>query len=260
MFTCLVYHGLSDCQFGSEPTQYTIRFEVFHEHMEWLRRNHYVVEDFNKLRIRLVKGEAFPNRYVVLTFDDGYRTNLLVTSFLSGVGYSSTFFLTAEYCQSGGKYFANEDEIQQLVTDGMHSVGTHGYAHRPFGVLSKVDLISEMTRSKMWLEQIVGQPIEFVAAPEGSISRLVIKQSSALGYRLIGTSVQRQNSRSVLESTGIVNRIGIRRTWDMDTFVAIVKGEPGLYKRRQVRALLLALPKRMLWHYTEIRAKLRRYS
>jgi len=256
-FACLAYHGLSDCQFGSEPTQYTISFDVFREQMAWLKRNLYVVEDFGKLHTRLARGEAFPDRYIVLTFDDGYRTNLLAAELLSELGYSATFFLTAEYCQSGGKYLNSEDEIRQLVADGMHSVGTHGYGHRPLGVLSGSDLVSELSRSKTWLERIIARPVEFMAAPGGSTSRFMLKQSLALEYCLIGTSVERLNIRPVLQSTKTVNRVGIRRDWGIKTFVSIVQGEPSFYRQRQVRAILLSLPKRVRWHYADIRRRRR---
>lgn len=255
-FACLVYHGLSDCRLGSDPTQYTISFEVFKKQVTWLKQNLYIAEDFSRFCSRLAAGEALPEQYVLLTFDDGYRTNLLAAELLSELGYSATFFLTAEYCQSGGKYLADEDEIQQLVVDCMCSVGTHGYGHRPLGVLSKMDLVNELMRSKGWLEQIVARPVEFMAAPDGSISRLVIEQGLALGYRLVGTSVERPNARSVLESTRTVNRVAIRRNWDMDTFLAIIRGESTFYGRRQVRALFLDLPKRVLWNYSEMRKRL----
>ncbi len=59
----------------------------------------YVVEGLSDLEQRLLRRRGIPERYVVMTFDDGHRSNLRAAEILCRAGAQATFFLIRDFCR-----------------------------------------------------------------------------------------------------------------------------------------------------------------
>lgn len=76
----------------------------------------------------------------------------------------------------------NDEEICTISqTPGM-TVASHGQYHTSLPAISADDLAKELTASRHYLEQIVGQPVKAIAFPYGDYSQQVVDACEKAGY------------------------------------------------------------------------------
>ena len=238
-FACLTYHVI-----GDSAGQYRLSAKQFQNQLALLQREAYVIDGFEGLELRLRSGQSLPSRYVVLTVDDGHVSALWAADLLGRCGGHASFFLTRDRCASKAGYL-RENDIRELRRGGF-SVGTHGVTHRGLTFLPKDHCIAELTESKRWLEDVIGEEVRYIAAPGGFINARVMKSAYECGYVLLGTCNEWMNSPATTALPGTVNRVNVRRRFSLQAFRHIVEGHPGFYLWRQIRATALAVPKRLM--------------
>jgi peptidoglycan/xylan/chitin deacetylase (PgdA/CDA1 family) len=106
----------------------------------------------------------------------------------------------------------------------------------------------ELIDSKIWLEDIIGAEVRYMAAPGGYINDRVTEACLSAGYHLIGNSVEWWNRVSGHMTCHTVNRVTLRRGWPIETFEAILRRDPLFYLKRQLRRAMLATPKQVILH------------
>ena len=237
-FISLMYHNLE----SGQENRYTVSEATFSQQITWLIDAGYVVEGFPELARRLVCQEI-PPRYVVLSFDDGHRSNLRAAEILRHAGAQATFFLTRDYCRQRAD-FLRDDEIKVLAN--LCSVGSHGLSHAPLSRLGMLQLRSELAESRAWLEDLISRPVTSFSAPGGFISAAVVRLAWSLGYTMAGNSVEWWNEAAVVARTRLVNRVTIRQGMTLKSFIRAVEGEPGYLISRRMRANILGLVKRVV--------------
>ena len=237
-FISLMYHNLG----SGQENRYTVSEATFGQQISWLVDTGYVVEGFPELARRLVCQEI-PSRYVVLSFDDGHRSNLHAAEILRSTGAQATFFLTHDYCRQRAD-FLRDDEIKALAN--LCSVGSHGLSHAPLSRLGTPQLRSELAESRAWLEDLIGKPVTTFSAPGGFISPAVLRLAWSLGYTMAGNSVEWWNEAAVVARTRLVNRVTIRQGMALQSFIRAVEGAPSYLIGRRMRASVLGLVKRVV--------------
>lgn len=237
-FACINYHAV-----GSGSGQYAIDEAAFRQQLAFLSSEGYAVEGFEQFEERLKCSAPIPARYVTLTVDDGHESSLWVAEMLAAHSFSATFFVTRDRCRYKSGY-VREEQVRQLRHDGF-SVGTHGTSHRKLTFLPLQQAAAELHESKSWLESVLGEPVNYMAAPGGYINRKLLQIAYGCGYRLVGTCSEWMNP-GVLPVPGTVNRVNIRRHFSLADFRRILEGNTGFYCWRQIRAAALALPKQFL--------------
>ena len=132
---------------------------------------------------RLHRGGGFPDRSLVITFDDGYQS-VYDEAFptLDRYGMSATIFLAV-----GERRLLNPDarlpslnarpmlswhEISQMHRSGIH-LGAHTLTHPDLTRLSVDRLIAEVCESKATIEEVLGEPLACFAYPYGYYDRRV---------------------------------------------------------------------------------------
>ena len=139
-FVALMYHGLREHPKG----EYSVALSEFEKQLQWLKGEGFVIEGFPELEARLVCGDI-PQRYVVMTFDDGHKGDLRTAETLRKIDSQATFFLTKEFCQHVPG-FLPESEIRELST--LCSIGSHGVTHLPLIQISTEQMQWELAESK----------------------------------------------------------------------------------------------------------------
>jgi peptidoglycan/xylan/chitin deacetylase (PgdA/CDA1 family) len=238
-FACLTYHMI-----GEGRGQYTLGERQLREQLAFFRDEGYVVESFEELEVRLRLDRRFPERYVVLTVDDGHESSLRAAELFEASGCRATFFITRDRALKKARYL-REPEIRELRKRHF-SIGTHGTTHRKLTFLSESACIEELEGSKRWLEQVLGEEVRYMAAPGGYINARVLHLACDRGYLLTGTCSEWTNSVTTMCLPGSVNRVNIRQHFSLEVFRRAVEGKPGFYFGRQVRAAALWVPKQML--------------
>lgn len=73
-------------------------------------------------------------------------------------------------------------QIRELSLSPFITIGSHGYYHNDLARINIDDAKQEMIRSKQYLEDITGQPVNSLAFPYGSYSSDVIHAAKSTGY------------------------------------------------------------------------------
>lgn len=226
-FPVLIYHHLAD----PPRSKYQIRPSVFETQLQYLQSEGFVVEGFRECEVRLETGN-FPERYVIISFDDGSKSNLVAAELLEKYRFQATFFIIKRLCGTD-PFFLNEPEAVELAQQ--FSVGSHGLTHRPLSFLPLADLQVELSESKKWLEDLTGEKVHFLSVPEGYINRTVIENALNKGYRLIGQSVEWWNMPHRINKTRLVHRIAIHPHYSLREFEKVLHQHLPFYIWRRVR-------------------------
>jgi peptidoglycan/xylan/chitin deacetylase (PgdA/CDA1 family) len=174
----LTYHSVAD---GPSPLE--IPPAVFAEQMEWLKANTNVVP-LGEIVTALANHKSFPERAVVLTFDDGFRDfHIAAAPVLLRLKLPAIVFLPTAHV--GGKNdwagqpawvapqpLMDWPDIRGLAEKGIE-FGSHSVTHPDVTTLSPAQLAGELERSKKEIESHTGRPAEFFCYPYGRWSRAV---------------------------------------------------------------------------------------
>jgi peptidoglycan/xylan/chitin deacetylase (PgdA/CDA1 family) len=237
-FACLNYHLI-----GEGSGQYTLSEKRLRDQLSFFYREGYLAEGFEELEARLRAKHQFPQKYAVLTIDDGHESSMRAADLLEATGCRATFFVTRDRALKRPGYL-REQEIRELRKRGF-SVGAHGTSHRKLTFLGESDCIEELQGSKRWLEQVLGESVRYMAAPGGFINARVLQLACGLGYILTGTCSEWMNSVNTMRLPGTVNRVNVRQHYSARDFQHAVTGDPAFYLGRQARAAALWFPKQM---------------
>lgn len=242
-FACLMYHSLSDGRYPDRLyPKYTTTQAKFAEHLRVLRGEGFTLDSFADLERRLAAGETLPERYGVLTFDDGHKSSLDLAEEMRRQETRATFFLTSNYCRERDD-FLQPDEIRSLAAEGF-DFGAHGVTHRALGHLPLDAMQSELRESKGWVEEVLGRPITSMSLPAGQGSPAVLEAAFGLGYRLVGNS--REDTNHALRLPSAVNRFVVLASYDAAQVRQLAEGSRAYIWKRRLRSALIYLPKRML--------------
>jgi peptidoglycan/xylan/chitin deacetylase (PgdA/CDA1 family) len=245
-FACLTYHGI-----GDETDQYTVGLDQLCSHLGFLRGEGYVVEGFEQLEARIRGRIGIPLNYAVFTMDDGLECTMAAADLLARYAFRATFFITQERCVRKPGYI-RLPQIRELRRAGF-SLGTHGATHRILTHLAPGACADELRESKSWLEDVLGEPVRYMSAPGGYVSRRVLSQAYAHGYSLVGTCREQLNSNR-MPLPGTVSRVNVRRHFSAAAFRHILQGNAAFYALRQIRSLALWVPKELFaWGWSQLR-------
>ena len=202
----LMYHKVNDLW----PNPTTVPTEVFAEQMRLLAELGYAPVSLDAVRDHYLDGLELPARAVLITFDDGYRDNLLnALPILREHGFPAVLFAPVGFLDDGRPLPHEEtlhalgvrnatlawDELAELEAGGVR-VESHGIGHRPQSELEPAQAFREIALSKLRLEERLGREVEAYAFVKGSQADFRPEHASLVqqaGYKLAFTSVSGAN-------------------------------------------------------------------
>jgi peptidoglycan/xylan/chitin deacetylase (PgdA/CDA1 family) len=167
-----LFHTLDD-----EPANISFAPQRFRRGMARLSQAGYRTLGLLQAVDCLRRRTGFPERSVVLTFDDGYRT-VYSEAFpvLQRYGFAATVFLTVgerglagstgRLPSLGGHAMLAWDEIREMQRWGI-TFGAHTLTHPHLGRLPVDRIEAEVCESKAIIEEALGQPVASFAYPFG---------------------------------------------------------------------------------------------
>jgi peptidoglycan/xylan/chitin deacetylase (PgdA/CDA1 family) len=194
LLALLAFHKIGPAPGGWETWSY-IPEATFADYLRHLREAGWRVLDLAAFLHGLTAPETLPRRSALLTFDDGYRSNLTVAvPWLRRFDCPAVMFVPTDFI--GGKNsFDNDiepeeaictwDELRELERAGV-AVQSHGCSHRAFSDLTPAEQQAELVRSRAVLEEGLGRPVEVFSFPYGDDGREQGSTGDALrraGYR-----------------------------------------------------------------------------
>ena len=203
----LMYHKVNDLP----NNRMSMPVDRFDEQMTQLREFGYRVVDLDAVLAHYGRGEPLPEGAVLITFDDGYRDNLLnAAPVLAKHGYPAVQFVPIAYVGDTQplpheRYLAAHgvhnptvdwDEIRELERYGVR-IESHGISHKPLAELEIDEAAREIAISKLELERRLGRPVRAFSYVKGSeadykpVHPSLVKQA---GYDIAFTAVSGANS------------------------------------------------------------------
>jgi peptidoglycan/xylan/chitin deacetylase (PgdA/CDA1 family) len=196
----LMYHRVDRLQ---SYDQLTVRPERFCEHMALLAARERVVS----LAQAVQELRAGPSRRgVALTFDDGYRDNLVhATPLLARLGLPATVFVTAEFCgqtkshprypETAERLHLDWDEVRQIAGIAGFTIGSHTLSHPYLQRLSAAAADREIRLSRTVIAERIGHEVEFLCYPSGDVTEREQDLARAAGYLAAVTVAPGRNKR-----------------------------------------------------------------
>lgn len=146
----LLYHHLSETQ----PESATVLHpDTFAHQMALLAENGYQSVTFDDCIAFVESGTPLPEKAVIITFDDGYRSNYeLAYPILEQYGLDATIFVIG--CSVGhGQYYKNttyemtphfgRDEIAEMTASGRITIASHTYDMHQWAPFESGDAVRE---------------------------------------------------------------------------------------------------------------------
>jgi peptidoglycan/xylan/chitin deacetylase (PgdA/CDA1 family) len=172
-------------------------------------------------------GEDAVAPQVLLSFDDGGASALLVAEMLELRGWRGSFFIITGRIGSEG--FLTAEQLRELARRG-HIVGAHSHSHPTYmGKLTRAQLDDEWRRSRALLEEVLGAPPRSASVPGGYLSRAVVAAAAAAGYEVLFTSEPTARARQ--DGLLVRGRYTIWSTTPASTAAAYARGARGAAAR-----------------------------
>ena len=119
----LMYHHVVPD--GKECNEMTVTMGRLEQDLRWLAENGY----HTVLPRELAAGQPLPEKPVLLTFDDGYRSNyLLAYPLLQKYQAKAVIALMAYMPDNWADGFLSWDMCRDMTASGLVEIGSHGYA------------------------------------------------------------------------------------------------------------------------------------
>ncbi len=179
MLPVLTYHSIDD-----SGSVISVSPEAFRQQMEFLASRAFTVLSVAEALEHLRTNTPFPQRAVVITFDDGFQNNY-VHAFpcLVQYGFPATIFAIAGRVGTDNDWLGQPGsiprlpllswkEMEEMSRNGIE-FGAHTISHRPLTLLPPSEADDEIRESQRLLEERLQKPIRYFAYPYGSVdSRL----------------------------------------------------------------------------------------
>ena len=176
----LMYHAVGEEEGVEWPASLLMKPALFESHLRYLKEQGYTIVTVETLAHRLEKGESV-DKYVALSFDDGYKNNHgVVLPLLKKYDAKGSFFVINK--EMGDKLHMNEAEIKEMIAAGME-LGSHTYSHGPLGKIDTKYLVWELDTSRYWLKKkFDGYIVRTLAYPKGSYNPTVVAAAKKYGF------------------------------------------------------------------------------
>jgi peptidoglycan/xylan/chitin deacetylase (PgdA/CDA1 family) len=182
--SAFVYHRFGDARYPST----NISIQTFSDQLAWLKANDYRVLPLGDIVRRLRAGQPLPERCVVLTVDDAFRTFLTgAMPLLRHYGYPVTLFVSTD--SVGGEDYLSWEDLRKLAREGVE-IGSHTASHaylvdRRKGETKKAWLSrvrGDILKAQEVLKKELGKAPALFAYPYGEYSPEIVEEVRDLGF------------------------------------------------------------------------------
>ncbi len=177
----LCYHGFQDT-IDTTRGRLTETYSRFERLLKFLSNNGYStifpdeINDTNRIH----------NKVVVITFDDGVKSQMRAARLMEKYGFRGLFFVVPDWLKRGDDNFFSDTDIKDLQKAG-HRIAPHGFSHRSM-VDDEDEYYFSMSKSSEYLQKILGEEymIHDFAFPYGHYN-FNINKNLANKYRFLHT-------------------------------------------------------------------------
>jgi peptidoglycan/xylan/chitin deacetylase (PgdA/CDA1 family) len=171
-----MYHSLD-----SSGSVMSVTPQVFEAQMAWLAEREYRVMSLRQALAEREEAGDWPDKSVVLTFDDGYaNVHEHALPVLLRYGFSATVFVITEHLDGinnwgtplrrlGRQTMLSWNQVKDLADHGVE-IGVHTLSHADLSNLGPEALEREIVGSVQEINSRLSGPVQTFAYPYGSVS------------------------------------------------------------------------------------------
>ncbi len=179
---------------------------------------------------------------VLLTFDDGHRSNaIFATNWLRAQNLSGLFFITTDWIDKRSHY-CTADDLRSMHAAGM-GIGSHGCSHRFIQDMDAVSARSELAESKSKLEDILGVAVRSISFPGGRCGPRDIEIALELGYEAVHGS---QFGLHAAGDNSLIKRLPIRQGMSASTVLDLCNPSSALHRKVAIMTRVKTTVKRVV--------------
>lgn len=153
----------------------------FARQMDWLAAHGYHPTTLERARLSLENASYLPAKPVILTFDDGYA-DLYTAAYpvLKRHAFPAMAFIPSSY--PGRPGYVTWAQLREMAGSGLLFVGSHTVGHIDLTRVGRDQAATEIARSKAELEDRLGQPVQYLAYPNGHSTAALQALTRTSGY------------------------------------------------------------------------------
>jgi peptidoglycan/xylan/chitin deacetylase (PgdA/CDA1 family) len=227
---------------------FTVTAQQFEEHIARLAQQGYCSVTPDQVFMFLTQGKALPERPIMITVDDGWRSNIdIMLPILEKYHFCCTIFVTTGPEAWIFRKFAGldrgltADEVRDLYGRGVY-IGSHTVTHPYLIEMHDEEIRKEFFDSKRTLEAWTGAPCRFLSIPGNFYNRRIAQIARECGYEAVFTA----NVGTVSSVTDLfdIKRLIIEGAFTLPEFQANLQ-PPAIITRKAV-AWVKKQPPRLL--------------
>ncbi|EMJ86102.1 polysaccharide deacetylase [Leptospira kirschneri str. JB] len=184
----LCYHHLAPQ--GGPMGGYNLHPNLLEEQFKFLKAAGYQTVRLDQFYsyINGKKPSDFPDKPILLTFDDGSKTHWeVLVPLLKKYGFTASIFIYPSIISSDKKYYMTWDQLNNALDSGVLDLGSHTLYHPKLPTMSRALIRKQLLESKQILETKTGRKVIDLAYPFGLFDPRVIEEAKAIGYRMAFT-------------------------------------------------------------------------
>ncbi len=190
----LMYHKVSTDP-HDEPDHTLIRIDRFKEQMQYLADHGYTTVTVSEL-VECMQGKRqLPEKSVVLTFDDAWKSTLDAVPVLEQHKFKATFLIATDMIDRHLPAHLSWDELRRIAANPNFEFGAHSISH-PWQVGNTLvswaegktqgrtldDVTAEIVEPKRAIEQQLQRDVKIYAWPSGWYNDRLIRMAKEAGY------------------------------------------------------------------------------
>jgi len=175
-----MYHALAVPPVGAPYPELYVRPADFSAQIQWLAAHRYQAVTLNRVLAYWRGRTTLPSRPIVLTFDDGYRSDYSVAMpVLRAHGWEGVLNL-----QVGNLV---PRHVRELIRSGWE-VDAHTFTHPDLTTIGAAQLRHEVGDTRRVIRRLYGVPVNTFCYPAGRYDAAVIAAVRAAGYEAATTT------------------------------------------------------------------------
>lgn len=180
----IMYHHIEPLRIATEMGHeaLTVDSDIFEDQIEYLVKNKYHFIALEDLITALYSRGSLPLKSVVITIDDGYMDNYAY-AFMTAKKYKviMNFMIPTGLIDTPG--YMTWDHLLEMRQNPYAKLYNHTTSHAGLGVISKAEIIEEVSRANQDFATKLNLKNDIVVYPYGSYSDEAVATLKELGMR-----------------------------------------------------------------------------
>ncbi len=223
----LCYHQFTSKDTASHPLEITAR--AFEEQLQYLVTNNFQILTFSDVEKILREHQPIPDKAVVITVDDGYRSVFDVAwPILKKYGVPATLFIYTDFIGAGSAM--SWEQLQRLASSELIDIQSHGKSHSSLSRLPEdktaasyaTRIQSEIDGSGAAFRKHLDASPVYLSYPYGNSSKTASELYQRAGYELAATVTRGDNT--VFSDPYLLHRTMIYDSHNLSDFAEFVRG------------------------------------